>query len=195
MSQPIPIRHQHLTKELPVNNARVIANYFTTRREYEYVGTAGEPGSQGGALVYNQRNDTGRFLRRIVIKYYERNSWEAGLEFECLRRLAGAEHIVQLLGEGMKLFGSTTGLIMEYVGYGTYDHMQLRLEDRRIHRSQDLPVPNRFIWRMALCCKQITPPFRQDILLTHNLSCPSMYCYEISSQCDIYWSFPRSRSP
>ncbi|CAJ2509664.1 Uu.00g146900.m01.CDS01 [Anthostomella pinea] len=108
-----------------------VVNYFLQDERFEYVQLAGTPGAQGGALLYNERNLDGSFLRQLIVKYYNseddtKAEQEAEQEANILTQLIGAEPVVQLVDSGGTLLGDRLGLVQEYIGHGTLSDVFLR---------------------------------------------------------------------
>lgn len=156
-TKSIPPRIEGLLENFSDSASKAIVALQTQPR-FEFVKRVGREGTQGGALLFHERQDDGTFLRQIVAKYYivEEEDWDeeddefanadAIREFDVLTKLRGAEHIVQLLGPGRVRLGERIGLLVEFVGHGDLGTVL----DRFAQSHQ--PIPNRLLWSLFLCC-------------------------------------------
>lgn len=129
--------------------AYITARYFTSLPQFEYIKSVGDPGAQGGAFLYHEKDGEGAFLRQLIVKYYDDPAdLDAETELAFLTMLSGAEHIIQLIGDGqasIEPYG--IALLLEYVGHGDLSNL--------IHRVKggDVQIPNRLLWSFFLCCE------------------------------------------
>ncbi|KAI1762976.1 hypothetical protein GGR53DRAFT_467827 [Hypoxylon sp. FL1150] len=138
-----------------------ISTYFTKPNEkLQYLGLAGV-GRHGGALLFNERDDDGKPVRKIIVKYSLTEEADADLKNEAqwLNHLKGAEHIVQVLtlpGASVNVTGTgrRPTVALEFIPHGTIHEFQQRFarfwENRGADGTPTL-MPARFLWCVFLC--------------------------------------------
>ncbi|KAH9909293.1 kinase-like domain-containing protein [Xylariomycetidae sp. FL2044] len=142
--------HPGQLRAIGVRATEIIEYFSTYDPRFEYVKRIGDSSLQGGALLFNERSDQSfsPILRKIVIKYFSaprRLNVVADNEYEMLAALRGAEHIVQLIGEGKLLVNGNMSIVMEYIGHGTLQDFLSRFS------ASGRPIPNRILWNIFLC--------------------------------------------
>ncbi|KAI1336900.1 hypothetical protein F5Y15DRAFT_392606 [Xylariaceae sp. FL0016] len=109
-----------------------VADYFLTTPRFEYVKHYGEGRGNGGVILVNRFDpQSSLFLRQFTVKDFpsaDNLIITARREFEMLKMLRGAAHIVQLVGDGNAVIYRRLVIIMEFVGHGTMREMLERFE-------------------------------------------------------------------
>ncbi|XXG98132.1 hypothetical protein Hte_004453 [Hypoxylon texense] len=139
---------------------QIARNQFLPNARLKYAGMAGV-GRHGGALLFNEADDSGRPFRKIVVKYSLNSETDDDLRNEAkyLEILKGAEHIAQIipLAEtdlNIAARGKRPTIALEYIPNGTIRRFRARFNDyhAEMHR-RGIPIymPSRILWRMMFC--------------------------------------------
>ncbi|KAI0014220.1 kinase-like domain-containing protein [Xylariaceae sp. FL0662B] len=136
--------------------------YFTRRHKLEYQRQIGA-GAYASALLFQQNDDAGNPLRKLVVKLAHTEKHEDALqnEIEILTDLRGCQHIGQIVtlsdwNPDPQTYSSGSRkdraaaikrqtMILEYVEHGDLQHLLQRV------RRQRRMIPNRLLWRFFLC--------------------------------------------
>ncbi|RYP56981.1 hypothetical protein DL769_009779 [Monosporascus sp. CRB-8-3] len=131
-----------------LKNNRADGNGFfnTDQRGFTFI----EPISEGGAgeiFLFSENDETGGRIRRVAVKValFEDSEPSIRNELHWLKMLRNSRHIVDGIEVDQSGLDSPI-LVTEYLAYGPLYNMQRRViwTDRK--------VPNRFLWRIFLCC-------------------------------------------
>ncbi|RYP89981.1 hypothetical protein DL770_003884 [Monosporascus sp. CRB-9-2] len=106
--------------------------------------------SEGGAgetFLFSENDETGGRIRRVVVKValFEGNEPSIRNELHWLKMMRNSRHIVDGIEVDQSGLDSPI-LVTEYLAYGALYDMQRRV----IWTGRK--VPNRFLWRLLLCC-------------------------------------------